>query len=766
MLERIKFLQNLGRFKKVEDAPEFASLTLVFSENGKGKTTLCSVLRSLSEGSSAHLAVRKRLGADEPTRVVLTLDGGKQASFDGAAWTATRADVYVFDEHFIDENVYSGLAVSASHRQGVHELVLGTQGVRFQRRVEEITQEIAAHNTTIRERTAELPGESLHGLDIDTFCALQPLDDIDLKIEEARRSVSVLSDTEPIRNASHFRVFGLPRIDLDEVRNVLALSLDELEQTALEAVQTHVSSLGSGSENWLSEGERLRAGSPSCPFCAQDISGSHLVNHYRAYFSAAYDSHLNKITSLRSTLRSTLSGDSLATFGREFQSARDNAAFWSRFIEVPEVELDTEAIAGAWSTLRDALDQALALKQARPLDALHMESAVTNAHELFSTLASGVRTASNNLLECHTAIDAAKEEAGHGSLSAARSQLNRLLVTKERFTPEVDAVCTALQEAKSQKVAAETRKDAARQALAEQRERFFSTYQTTLNQFLLKLSAEFSVASLQPSDRGRGGQPSTVYYLKVNDSKVDLEPPKEPGPSFGTALSSGDRNTLALAFFFATLEYRDLSNAIVVIDDPASSLDDGRQVKTIQRINDLFGRAHQLIVLSHREVVLARIWNKADRNRTATVKIEPCGQHLSTLSLWDADAASATEHDRLFASVSGYAKSHEGERQQVAQDLRLLLESFLRNSFPDHYEPGKPIGTFVQHCKNKLAAGTPVLPQTLVSEIDQFLDYANLFHHSTNQTAWREALSAVNETELHAHAKDCIGLIEKMRGTP
>ena len=302
--------------------------------------------------------------------------------------------------------------------------------------------------------------------------------------------------------------------------------------------------------------------------------------------------------------------------------------------------------------------------------------------------------------------------------------------------------------------------------LAEQRERVFGTYQTTLNQFLLKLSAEFSIEALEPSDRGRGAQPSTIYYFKVNDSRVNLEPQKEPGPSFGTVLSSGDRNTLALAFFFATLERRDVSNAIVVIDDPTSSLDDGRQVKTIQRINDLIGKAHQLIVLSHREVVLVRIWNKADRDRTATIKIEPCGQHQSTLSPWDADAASATEHDRLFASVCGYAKSHEGERQQVAQDLRLLLESFLRNSFPDHYEPGKPIGTFVQHCKNRITAGTPVLSQELISEIDDFLDYANRFHHSTNQTAWHDALSTVNATELHAHAKDCIGLINQMRGTP
>jgi wobble nucleotide-excising tRNase len=46
------------------------------------------------------------------------------------------------------------------------------------------------------------------------------------------------------------------------------------------------------------------------------------------------------------------------------------------------------------------------------------------------------------------------------------------------------------------------------------------------------------------------------------------------GPSFRNTLSAGDRNALALAFFFASLE-RDPQRAqkIVVIDDPISSLD-------------------------------------------------------------------------------------------------------------------------------------------------------------------------------------------------
>lgn len=70
-------------------------------------------------------------------------------------------------------------------------------------------------------------------------------------------------------------------------------------------------------------------------------------------------------------------------------------------------------------------------------------------------------------------------------------------------------------------------------------------------------------------------------------------------PSFRTVLSAGDHNTLALAFFFATLDQDpNLANKIVVIDDPVSSLDEHRTLTTVQEIRNLVGRSVQIIILS------------------------------------------------------------------------------------------------------------------------------------------------------------------------
>jgi wobble nucleotide-excising tRNase len=78
------------------------------------------------------------------------------------------------------------------------------------------------------------------------------------------------------------------------------------------------------------------------------------------------------------------------------------------------------------------------------------------------------------------------------------------------------------------------------------------------------------------------------YSVLINAVAVPLATGNPLGPSFRNTLSAGDRNALALAFFFASLE-RDPQRAqkIVVIDDPISSLDEHRSLVTIQEMRRL-----------------------------------------------------------------------------------------------------------------------------------------------------------------------------------
>jgi len=127
MIVCIRLLRNIGQFDSVSAGATIplARLTLVYSENGRGKTTLAAVLRSLATGDPVPIAERRRLAAQHPPHVVVECSGGPPAAiFENNAWNRTLPRLVVFDDVFIDENVHSGLTVQAHHRQNLHELIL------------------------------------------------------------------------------------------------------------------------------------------------------------------------------------------------------------------------------------------------------------------------------------------------------------------------------------------------------------------------------------------------------------------------------------------------------------------------------------------------------------------------------------------------------------------------------------------------------------------------------------------------------------------
>jgi len=77
--------------------------------------------------------------------------------FQHGAWNRALADIVIFDDVFIDENVYSGLVVGSDHRQNLHELILGSQGVALSQQLQAHIASIEQHNKEIRSRGNAIP---------------------------------------------------------------------------------------------------------------------------------------------------------------------------------------------------------------------------------------------------------------------------------------------------------------------------------------------------------------------------------------------------------------------------------------------------------------------------------------------------------------------------------------------------------------------------------------------------------------------------------
>ena len=351
-----------------------------------------------------------------------------------------------------------------------------------------------------------------------------------------------------------------------------------------------------------------------------------------------------------------------------------------------------------------------------------------------------------------------REELDAVDITEIETALNRLRATKERYSEEIADLCAEYLVEQRLKSRTEGCRGQARRALTEYRNNVFPDLQDGINGYLEKFNAGYSIRKLLPRNTRSGSD--CTYNLVINNIPVEVARNAiVPGEtSFRNTLSAGDRNTLALCLYFSTLEQdQNLEDTVVVLDDPKSSLDDHRSLRTAQETRGLTSRARQVIVLSHDKRFLCDIWQGADRSETTTLEITRTDDE-SNLVAWDISADAFTENDRRHRAFHDYLTNDTGNEREVARDLRPHLEGYLRVVCPDEFPPGTSLGyRFIQKCQQRVGEPTQIFDEAKSSDLRDIHEYARKFHHDANP-AWET--EAINSAELRGFVK---GVLEFVR---
>lgn len=752
MIDCLQLLRNIGRFDSVNAGAQlpFARLTLLYAENGRGKTTLAAMFRSLRTGAAELIHERHRLAAAHPPHIVISNAGAAPSMFQNGAWNATQPDIAVFDDVFVAENVCSGIEVETGHRQNLHELILGAQGVTLNAAVQTHVAAIEVHNRQLRLLGDAIPAASRGPYDVSAYCALEAVPNIEELLTEAQRNLAAAQAAAPIQQQAGFVEFELPAFDVTAIQTTLARDIPKLDAAAAAQVQAHLAKLGPRGEGWVGDGMSRIAGASAghdgevCPFCAQSLEDSPVIAHYREYFAAAYQTLKSDIALHLQELERVHGGDIPAAFERAVRIALQGYEFWQRFMEVPAAGIDTAAVARAWKAAREVVLAALSAKQASPLDRGALAADALEAIAAYETLRKEVHGTFVTLVALNPQIAIVKQQSAGADVSALQSDLARLRAVAERFTPAVAAACQAYNTEMNAKAATQAALTAARDALDQYRVNVFPAYETAINTYLQRFGACFRLGSVT-SVNTRGGS-SCNYSVIINNTPVSVTAGTAGDPSFRSTLSAGDRNALALAFFFVSLD-RDpaLAQKIVVIDDPMTSLDEHRSLTTVQETGRLVNRVSQVIVLSHSKPFLCAMWDGADRTARTAIKIVRDGDG-SNLQAWDVRLDTISAHDKRHERVTAYMQTHSAaEERNVAADLRPILEAFMRVAYPAAFPPGTLLGPFIGICEQRLGSPGEILDQADITELRDLLQYANRFHHDTNP-AWETEI--INDQQL------------------
>lgn len=578
MFERFTLLRNIGVFDSVTPpaTTAYSPFTLIYAENGRGKTTLAAIFRSLATGIASHILQRHRLGATHPTHVAVRHNGTTNV-FQGDAWNNPLPDIAVFDDEFVANNICSGVEIASSHRQKLHELIVGTQGVSLNAALQAEIDKVEAHNAALKLKGAAIPATLRGSLTVDAFCALTPDSNIDERLQKAERRLAAAKSADMVRQRPLFASIALPDFDVGPINQLLGTTLASLEARSAAKVREHLRRLGSSGESWIADGMELVGPASEgkdnevCPFCAQGLQNSPIIAHYQGYFSAEYEALKRKIRETGIAVRDAHSGDIPTAFERDIRTAAQSREFWKEFADVTEVAVDTASISREWTAAREAVLTHLRAKLASPLESMSLGREALDAVEAYRQRRIEIEGLSARLQACNPSLQIVRERAGVDEIPVLTGDLSAFYARKQRFDPKIAALCDTYLKEKAAKKETETKRNKARDDLDKYRQTIFPAYETAINDYLRRFNAGFRIGQFASINTRAGS--SASYYVVINQQNVALS--ADQGPSFRTTLSAGDRNTLALAFFFASLDQdSDLARKIVVIDDPMTSLDE------------------------------------------------------------------------------------------------------------------------------------------------------------------------------------------------
>lgn len=764
MIEGIIRLKGIGQFDDV-NPPEntrFERFTLLYAANGRGKTTFASILRSLANNDPTLLVERRRLGVQDPPSIILNHADG-QLTFQDGEWNQDFSGIAIFDDAFVANNICSGLEIHQEHRKNLHEIIIGDQGVSLSRQLKALIDGVELCSSRLRDLSNTISADVRGPYNVDAFCDLQQDPEVDAKIEEAQNRLTATNSAEEIRQQAGFQGISLPEFDVGRINEILARSFEDLAADATERVNAHLSRLGDGGEVWVANGmSKIQPvseglGHDVCPFCAQCLSGSELIEHYKAYFSEEYK-QLNKlIHQTRVGVQSAHTRDTSAEFERSIRSAEQTREFWKDFANPPNIVIDTVAIIKDWNSARNAVLTQLGEKAAAPLERMELSAQTSLAINTYQDRVAEVARLSNELINFNDCLTLIKQQADDDNPETLSICLEELKAQRARHDDAIMEYCERYLTERTAKAEAEQQRNQVRDQLDRYRTEIFPAYQHAINYYLDRFDASFRLGEVRSINNRYGS--SVSFHVIINQNSVRLN--ADEGPSFKNTLSAGDRSTLALAFFFASLDKdNNRENKIVVLDDPITSLDEHRALQTRTEIRNLEAQVQQVIVLSHSKSFLCSLWEQADRNTSAALQI--ChAENGSEIAIWDVRRDSVSEHDKRHELVREYVRgANPDQERNVAQSLRPMLEAFLRVAYPEHFPPKMVIGRFLNICHARIGTNTEVLSGEDYVELNELKEFSNRFHHDSGP-AWRGDI--INSLELKSYAERVLCFTSRRR---
>jgi wobble nucleotide-excising tRNase len=434
MINKILGIKSVGKFVNYSSKGdvEFRKLTLIFGENGRGKTMLSAILRSLATGDATCLLERKTVRSTAPLEVLVRV-GDTDHTFKSGKWDAVVPEIQVFDTTFVNENVYSGVYVELEHKRNLYKYILGKKGVQLASAVDDLDAQNRDKNTEIAENERLLKPHILRLCSVQAFVNTVPIQDVDRRIKEKSNDLSALKEATTIAARPALAKVSIPNFPVKDFESLLLKTLEDVAANAEKLTREHIAScMDKHGEAWVGKGLTYIKGD-RCPFCGQPLAGVDLVKAYKAFFSAGYAGLKAEINEARGKANSQFSQRAILAAQNVIGANSQNAEFWGKYLDIEYPTMNFQELREVWERLHDLIDEYLKRKEASPLDRVQAGDDVTQAFEAYASVSEKVAKHNQAADAVNALIAQKKQRTAGGSLADAEAELAGLQNAKKRY---------------------------------------------------------------------------------------------------------------------------------------------------------------------------------------------------------------------------------------------------------------------------------------------------------------------------------------------
>jgi wobble nucleotide-excising tRNase len=595
-LKRIKEIKNIGKFCNVTNIAgiEFSATTIIYANNGNGKSTFTSILRSLHTGNNKILIGKKTLGSNGAKKIEIDFEDNPSpliAKFESKKWSIPPNDrVFIFDSKFISENIFDGEKLGDDHKANLHKVVVGAEGKKYAEIVSEAMVKVKKCEQSKRDLSAQYTASVFSKIyTLDDFLKIKKDDEIDKKIEEKKQELQFANQ---FNKPADLKLRSPNLLSISTVLEKKIESLhDDVEKKIKDHADKHLVFSGAGVP-LLNAVNNMKLGE-NCPFCGQDTSAvSDLMDAYKTYFDKSYQDLQKEISETRAGVTSWDIEGLITILLEEIES-------WNKILNnKPAYEKITKYLKG--NNLKQSRDNLLLEIEKKSKDFNYVVP-----EEIINTLTQSISEIQTEIGDYNVAIRAFKSKVSSKKSEDLQKELQILETTEERHSLKwvkfSDDYAANEEATKAFKIERKTATD----NLSTYSQKTFATYQVSINKILEKIGADFKIKDLsEQKDFRKAEAVFCGFDLEFfGQHKVPLSGTEEE-PHFKNTLSEGDKGSLAFAFFISVLSNTDtLKYSMVVFDDPISSFDSERKKATAQILSAVTNHKNeqpaQTIILTH-----------------------------------------------------------------------------------------------------------------------------------------------------------------------